>query len=149
MDSNQKRILINANESEEVLSEVIGYYEYFEGDELGGMCIAITLFFGRLSFHIVVQDDDSFEIYGQDRWRPDESFQKASLARIDPWVMAKGKPLLWSWALHNQQGYLDGLQFEFAKNPMDESVVIQLVAMGNELKLRNVSNKLSSIKPTS
>jgi Family of unknown function (DUF6334) len=51
------------------------------------------------------------------------------------WSLAIGKALRWGWVLINQQGYLDAIQFEFANNVSDNSVIIQLVAVASNLKV--------------
>jgi hypothetical protein len=44
-----------------------------------------------------------------------------------PWIATYGSTVLWCWALENQQGYIDGIQFSFARRG-SEKRLIQLVA---------------------
>ena len=46
----------------------------------------------------------------------------------------------------NQQGYLDGLQFEFSENVEKESLVIQLIAIASSIEV-NLRVNLNQINP--
>jgi len=59
-----------------------------------------------------------------------------SLTAEEPWSLAVGKPLLWSWSMTNQQGYRDGCQLELAEDVSDQSVVIQLIVVASSIKVR-------------
>jgi hypothetical protein len=99
---------------------------------------AIRLNFGEVVVVIVAQEDDTLAIFGAE-WKPDDSRIIAnSLDAVFPWNSAIGKPLMWSWQMINQQGYADGIQFEFAKDVDDSAVEIQVVAVASELIVKQV-----------
>ena len=131
-------------DSKQKLVDVIGYFEDFkEGNTKCSLC-AIGFIFEKDSFYVVAREDDSFALqYGD--WRHSPELIPISLVDKQPWSLAIGCPLLWSWMLYNQQGYFDGIQIEFAKNAESKSVVIQLVALGSEVKQREVAGKCSTI----
>ncbi len=139
--------LLNVHESQglERLIDVVGHYESFEEENATDMLLAISVIFETKTVHIVVQSDDSLELLSENEWHPNGGNRRASLIASVPWSSAKGKPLMWSWMLHNQQGYFDGLQMEFAKDSSDKPTVIQLVALAGELKHRIVSNSVFSL----
>ncbi|KZN35208.1 hypothetical protein N480_19380 [Pseudoalteromonas luteoviolacea S2607] len=45
-----------------------------------------------------------------------------------------GKRLMWAWSMMNQQGYLDGIKFEF-----DNAAAFEVVVLASEFKLYRVS----------
>jgi Family of unknown function (DUF6334) len=47
-------------------------------------------------------------------WHPDPDAISIPLDAANPWRLALGKPLFWSWSMTDQSGYRDGLQLEFA-----------------------------------
>jgi Family of unknown function (DUF6334) len=65
----------------------------------------------------------------------DDSHKLIGLSNNNPWSFAIGKSLRWGWLLMNQQGYLDAIQFEFANNISDNSVIVQLVAVASRLRV--------------
>lgn len=140
-------ILFNICNTEEQLQDVLGYFESFGEDKTTTILLAIGLIFSDSSIFIVAQEDDSLNIYNNIAWKQGNKYKEVSLIETMQWFSAKGKPLLWTWMLYNQQGYFDGLQMEFAKDSQDISSVIQLVAQGSEIKFRVVSNNLEGVKP--
>jgi Family of unknown function (DUF6334) len=54
----------------------------------------------------------------------------------EPWVTAVGRSSSWIWLLRNQQGYEDGLRFEFSRQEQAEKkCVVTLVVIASELKV--------------
>ena len=143
MNARQK-YLADLTKSSQKLVDAVGYYEGFDDEDSSPLLCAIALCFDGLILYVVAQEDDSFELRRED-WRPDLRWTVVSLMERRPWSAAKGKPLLWSWMLLNQQGYFDGLQLEFSRNSEDRSVVVQLVAIGSEVKQREVGSRCSAI----
>lgn len=62
---------------------------------------------------------------------PGENWEAATslLAR------AIGKRVRWCWRMQNNQGYGDGIQFEFCADPGDSDVLIQIIAIASKLAL--------------
>ena len=55
---------------------------------------------------------------------------------LKPWNDAVGKTLAWIWLLKNQQGYKDGLRFEFSSNEKSKTpVIITLIAIASSIKI--------------
>ncbi|WP_431685526.1 DUF6334 family protein [Hahella sp. NBU794] len=143
MSVNQKILSYYAN-SEQKLVDVIGYFENSEESSTECVLCAMGFIFEESKFYIVVQEDDSFVLYAND-WCSDPKWKSISFMKRRPWSLAIGNPLLWSWVLHNQQGYFDGIQLEFAKSTESRSVIVQLVALGSEIKQRDIAEKCSAI----
>ncbi len=57
----------------------------------------------------------------------DPGINMLDISETSPWSKCIGFPLMWSWTLTNQQGYEDGLQFEFAVNVESESTLVQIL----------------------
>ena len=148
MENTNQKLLASCTSSQESITDILGYFEYFDGEDSGVTLCAVKFSFGNLALFVVAQEDDSFRLY-QDGWCPDPKWTSCSLMESAPWSLVKGKSLLWSWVLFNQQGYLDGLQLEFANNSEDQSIVLQLVAIGCEVKQRIVGYKVKEISPYS
>jgi hypothetical protein len=143
MSSNQK-ILSKLNNSEQKLVDVVGYFEDLDDGDPAYILCAIGFIFEKNKFYIMAQEDDSFVLHPSD-WYSNPEWLPVSFMKRRPWSLAIGNPLLWSWMLYNQQGYFDGVQLEFAKNAGARSIVVQLVALGSEIKQREVSEKCSAI----
>ena len=67
-----------------------------------------------------------------------EPFLKENMRSFDisdspPWSEAIGKGLCWGWLMVSDQGYWDGIQFEFTI-PDVSSIKIQLITMASELQ---------------
>lgn len=125
--------------------DVVGYFECFDDSPPSHLLCAIGFIFEKGTLYLEAQgEDDSFELHSTD-WCGDPRWAPVSFAEKPPWSLAIGKSLLWSWVLHNQQGYFDGIQFEFANNVEDKSTIIQLVAIGSGIDLREVAGAGSPI----
>ncbi len=100
---------------------------------------AVRTEFSESTVFIVVNADDD-TLYSVQRL-PDEltGTQPADFSDDYPWKDAIGKPLRWAWALRNNRGYLDGMQFEFAINIEDKETAIQMMGMASGISVRSVS----------
>lgn len=140
MTGNNIRLLQAVNDSDDILINVKGHFLCFDNEDSPDMLLAISLIFSNAIIVIEAQTDDTLKLISKDEWQSTESFYEITLSEQMPWIKAKGKPLLWSWALFNQQGYFDGVQLEFSKNVSDDAVIIQLIALGSEIILKTVSS---------
>lgn len=137
-------ILLEFINSEQELIDVVGYFECFNDGGLAHVLCAIGFIFEKATLYVVAQEDDSFVLHSSN-WCGDPKWFPVSFVKKPPWSSAIGNPLLWSWVLYNQQGYCDGIQLEFGKNTGSQSTVVQLVALGSEIELREVAGKCSTI----
>ncbi len=96
----------------------------------------IKLAFQQNSFFVVVKEDDSLELTDKVTFTEND-FKRINMSDKLPWQAAIGKQIRWIWTMVNQQGYLDGLQFEFANNINQKPVVIQLIAVASGIKVYN------------
>ena len=53
----------------------------------------------------------------------------------EPWNKAVGKSLFWIWLLTNQQGYEDGLRFEFSAKENEAPMIITLIGIASSIQL--------------
>lgn len=143
MNSGQKLLTSLAN-SEQKLVDVVGYFEGFDDGNLEHVLCSIGFVFEKTAFYVVAQEDDSFTLHPSDRCI-DQEWIPVSFIKRRPWSLAIGKPIFWSWTLYNQQGYFDGIQLVFADNSESRSIAIQLIALGSEIKQREVSEKIRAI----
>ncbi len=115
--------------------------EYFFHQNLPAEIGAIKLWFQKEVFLVIVKpDDDSLEITKEhiDRVLEEEGYKSTQMSNEMPWKLAIGNHVRWIWTLVNQQGYLDGLQFEFADNISQEQVIIQLIAIASRIDIKTV-----------
>jgi Family of unknown function (DUF6334) len=96
--------------------------------------VAIKLNFEKTSVLAVAQDDDSISLKWNDRFVNMGDHQIRLLNGVSPWHTAVSRPLLWAWIMFNQQGYFDGLRFEFAETAEAPVSRIQLLVVGSEFK---------------
>lgn len=117
--------------------------EYLVDTTFPGQPKAIIINFENQVFTVkAVPDDDSIEVVSG-RISCDSSENFISVSDKLPWSIAIGKYPRWIWALINQQGYSDAVQFEFAKNISDEAVIIQLVTVASSIRIYKL-NEISS-----
>jgi len=93
--------------------------------------------FQQGSYFVVATDDDSLKLTDSvaEVDVDVDDFNSVNMSDKLPWQSAIGRSVRWVWTMVNQQGYLDGLQFEFANNITQEPVVIQLIAIASSIKL--------------
>ncbi len=112
--------------------------EYFYDEDLPSDISAIKLIFQHHTYVVVVvKDDDSLELVEDptaENWA-NPGLQSFTVSHQLPWRMAKGRMVRWAWTLVNQQGYLDGLQFEFANHLSQSPLVVQLTAMASRIEV--------------
>ena len=68
------------------------------------------------SHFVIAKEDDSLKLTDK---LPNKFLRTNSLifqSNQRPWKWLIGSPVRWVWNMVNQQGYLDGLQFEFSEN---------------------------------
>lgn len=103
------------------------------------LLVELVLGFERTDVTLAVTEDDEFDL-GSRVSADDQAIQEVDLADMVPWSRIIGLPLMWSWEMTNQQGYSDGVQLEFAKDVASESVIVQLVALGAQIRIRAISS---------
>lgn len=60
-----------------------------------------------------------------------------------PWSNIIGKCLSWIWLLTNQQGYEDGMRFQFSANEGETPQIITLIGIASSIKIY-LSNELET-----
>jgi len=63
-----------------------------------------------------------------------------NVSKTEPWKTIIGNEVNWIWNLKNQQGYDDGIQYEF-KTSQTETQMIQLLVMASEIKIKGMNNE--------
>ncbi len=114
--------------------------EYFFHPDLAAEIGAIKLCFQKEIFFVIVKPDDELEMTDEkiDLVLEKEGYKSTQMSHEIPWKLAIGNHVRWIWTLTNQQNYLDGLQFEFANNVNQKSVIIQLIAIASRIDIRTV-----------
>jgi len=61
----------------------------------------------------------------------------------------KSRTLLWVWALVNEQGYKDGLQFEFIdrKYKEENTIIVQFIAISSTIRINEVKKVYPQYTP--
>jgi hypothetical protein len=96
----------------------------------------IKLAFQQNHYFVVATEDDSLEVTDNvaNLFEPND-FKCVDMSDRSPWQSAIGKQVRWIWTMVNQQGYLDGLQFEFANDISQKPVVLQLIAIASGIDI--------------
>lgn len=133
MDSKQEvDLFADLCSSDERLTDVEGQYVF---DDSTPMLTAIKITFEPTIVILVAQDDDSIKVLTDGPLVDLPHSKVRTLLHTPAWEKAALRPLLWAWKMVNQQGYFDGLQFDFA-NSAEESVSrVQLLVVGSEFKV--------------
>jgi hypothetical protein len=120
-----------------VLVDVV-YYYFYELDR--DPCI-IELFFEKQKYYIEVNGEfDTVELKKEidPLYIKKECYQKEYSSEF-PWKNAIGKQVMWGWRMFNQQGYEDGIQFEFGlKDNQQVTYKIQLMGLCSTFDISTV-----------
>jgi len=52
-----------------------------------------------------------------------------------PWDGLIGRPISWIWLLKNQQGYEDGIRFEFLSREKEIPIIITMIGIASSIKI--------------
>ena len=118
--------------SQQPLMSVEGYY--FEGTLLRAICLV----FENRSLFFFAQDDDSLGVSTSKDAIPDDDLQVHDITASAHWSLAVGRTMTWVWRLTNQQGYLDGIQFEFSKDSYNKSWQVQILIVAGAVQAREI-----------
>lgn len=110
---------------------------YFEANLSNAMLTALHLKFEGRTIELRCDDDDSLQISECTEIKSDEGESEMPLSG-HPWAAATTKPILWVWSMVNQYDCFDGVQLHFADNVEDSGVLIQIIAAGGSLKVREI-----------
>ncbi len=121
--------------------DFIGYLskvKYIFDEDVEDLPITFLMYFDKIVAMIrVIREDDSVEV------RSIEFELANKLDAIDVsdnylWKDALGSQLHWVWSLTNNQGYTDGIQFEWTNHSLKKSIMIQAIAIGSCFRLYKV-----------
>lgn len=134
----QKQLESISDESE-VLRQVTGAFWCSKDPAEEPMLVAVMLKFDQTKVAFLVEGDDSLTLLDAELFRSgDAASQLVDFTSASPWKEAIGLPLLWAWEMSNQQGYFDGFQLEFARDVASVSVIVQMLGVAGEVKIRSV-----------
>lgn len=116
------------------LTDVFGQYLVWDGPPA---LIALRLEFGNQVLLLTALEDDSLKVRANEDFLALADHAVTQLTQTSPWKSAVSRPLMWAWVMVNQQGYLDGIQLDFARSSEDEAARIQVLVIGSSLKLQH------------
>jgi hypothetical protein len=106
------------------LSEV----RYISDEEFRDSPSAVLMYFSSTVIMVrVVTEDDSVEIIPLD-FNVANNLDSINVSSDVLWKDAIDAKLQWVWGLINQQGYADGIQFEWIQSISQRRITIQLIA---------------------
>jgi Family of unknown function (DUF6334) len=121
--------------------DFIGYLSRVESicdEDLGNLPIAFLMYFDKIVAMIrVIEDDDTVELKSIDIELANK-FDTIDVSDNSLWKDAIGSQLHWVWSLTNNQGYTDGIQFEWTNHSLKKSVMIQAIAIASCFRLYKV-----------
>jgi Family of unknown function (DUF6334) len=116
------------------LSKVKYIFDEFSKDSP----MAFLMYFDRIVAMIrVIADDDSVECRAID-FNLANKLDAIDVSENTLWKDAIGSQLHWVWSLTNNQGYTDGIQFEWTNNTLKISIVVQAIAIASYFRLYKV-----------
>lgn len=111
---------------------------YVFDEEVGNEPIAVIMLFKEKMIMIsVIDEDDSIDI----SFVSNEKLKKLTTIDVSsemPWKNIINLKLSWVWSLKNNQGYSDGIQFEWINKNLNTSIKIQLVTMLSSIRIHKV-----------
>ncbi len=112
-------------------------YSVFDAGLDGKDCIeAIEMQFESSVSTIYVESDfDTLQIKLSEMEIGSDCYIKIATS-LEPWKEAVGRSLAWIWLLNNQQGYEDGIRFEFSSKDEDQTeVIITLIGIATSIQI--------------
>ncbi len=97
----------------------------------------LQLNFNKSHLYVCVNAEDDTIRIEQNFPSKDEDWRQ--FAPHKTWEDVYGKPILWFWYMEYNQGYEDGLQFEFSQDAADKSICVQIIAIASKLSIKLVS----------
>ena len=109
-------------------------YSLFEGDPK--FITAVELKFESFSVVLrAIADDDTISVE-IDTLKPSSEEPLVDVGNSAPWLECLGSGISWAWSLTNQQGYQDGVRFEFNNGSAEmHGVSITLIVVASAIVL--------------
>jgi len=109
--------------------------------DMANAIIEVILVFDNLSLLITVNtEDDTIKMASINNCNDAKKDIIEVMCMYNLTNLLASKTILWVWELTNQQGYADGLQFEFTdkNNIVDKNIVIQFIAIASTIQVSMV-----------
>src|SRR5882724_3402543 len=100
-------------------------YTLFDGDPRFITAVGLQFESESAVFRAVADDDTLAVTLG--RLDPDMDETLIDASNSAPWSACMGWGVCWAWQLTNQQGYSDGVRFEFSKPGELSRAVVELI----------------------
>jgi hypothetical protein len=105
--------------------------------DAGEDIIAVRLHFDRATIFLIANlDDDTVTISVDEPGVPEGARWTTA---TDSLLAVVGRRVQWHWGLCNNNGYWDGVQFEFVRDVAgDVPICLQMIAIASKLSIRDV-----------
>jgi Family of unknown function (DUF6334) len=121
--------------------ENLGYLSkvsYIFDDNLRHSPTAILMYFPKMVIMVrVVEEDDSVELISLNLDQAN-TFSSIDVSKNILWKDVIDINLRWVWGLINQQGYTDGIQFEWGDPSSAKSIMVQAIAAASCFRLYKI-----------
>ena len=114
--------------------DFIGYLskvKYIYDRDIDNSPIAFLMYFDNLVAMVkAIEEDDTVELKSIDI----ELVNKLNTVDVSDnilWKDAIGSQLHWVWSLTNNQGYTDGIQFEWTNHYIKKTIIVQAIAIAS------------------
>ena len=104
----------------------------FEGDPRFVTAVGLRLESLSAIFRAVPDDDTLAVSLGSLVPEPTETLIDAS--QFAPWSACLGFSICWAWRVTNQQGYSDGVRFEFSERGKESRAIIELIVAASAIQ---------------
>ena len=98
--------------------------------------VALSLKFDGKIVFIEALDDDTLNISSK---LCSDEYIELEYGNNTPFKQAIGQPLRWAWEMTNNNGYLDGVQMEFAESVSSDANIIQIQIIASRIDYRLVT----------
>lgn len=103
-----------------------------------GFVTCVTLTFERLTAHISAVADDDTVVVSLDSPPKDTDCITTEVAQQSPLGRVYGFECRWAWLLTNQQGYTDGVRFEFSADSRRR--VVEMIVTASQIQYYEFTN---------
>lgn len=111
-------------------------YSHFPGEHSEPSIVtAVGLSFERMTITIrAVADDDTLSVSATPvAAETDEVL--VDWTHSSPWAECVGREATWAWLLRNQQGYTDGVRFEFRSSNEPAAAIVELIVIASKIEI--------------
>jgi hypothetical protein len=131
--SNRDKLEILYDKAEKLTG--VRYSVLDAGRDRSDWIAAVEMRFENTVATVYVEPDYDTLLVDLTEMKADSDCYTKLVTSISPWDGLIGRPISWIWLLRNQQGYEDGIRFEFLSREKETPTIITMIGIASTLKI--------------